>query len=429
MDEYVGPNLSHPDSTIRLVSAIHRFRCPEMGALKKVSYRKAFKTCGSHSKTKALLAKADASRASVGEALIVSQRTANENDDSVVRATTEYLPVMGQLLLSCKIQPETARLDEKLMFEWSSGIEKVKKFFRSEALMYELIMVIASNALGTAGVACRDSVNGDFAAASRGFKKSAGMMQFLAEDHLPKWIANGTGIEDKQLPAEASVGVCDSFHTYFLAVGQQMAVSTLLIKPGTPNYSLLAKLCLGVCELLEKFMTAMRSKAASKMDLIDPVFFTLVSFQIKFQRVLSTYFLSRSIWEKRVEYGLAISMLKDAMALLKAIPDIDAKSPLKMLTKDIKDFKKHNSILLAEWEKDNSTVYFDRVFPAVPENKKLQKGVIMMKPEEFVMEGGDPVHFGPPSTGKDYYARDIEMARQMQDEEMARIIQKRLNMK
>lgn len=427
MDEYVGPNLSHPDSTIRLVSAVHRFRCPEMGALKKVSYRRAFKTCGGHSRTKALLEKADASRASVAGALIVSQQTVNENDDSVVRATSEYLPIMGQLLLSCKIQPETARLDEKLLYEWSSGIEKVKKFFRSEALMYELVMVMASNALGNAGVACRDSVNGDFAAASRGFKKSAGMMQFLAEDLLPKWIANGTGIEDKQLPAEANVGVCDSFHTYFLAVGQQMAVSTLLIKPGTPNYSLLAKLCLGVCELLEKFMTAIRTgKAAAKMDLIDSVFFTLVSFQIKFQRALSTYFLSRSIWEKKEEYGLAISMLKDAMALLKAIPEIDAKSPLKMLKEDIKDFKKHNSILLAEWEKDNCTVYFDRVFPAVPENRKLQKGVIMMKPEQFVMEDDDPVPFGHFKTD---HAQDIEMARQMQDEEMARTIQKRLNMK
>lgn len=431
-DYPLGPDLGHPDSVIRLASAIHRFRMPEMGATRKISYVRSFKSVGSHPKTKALTAKADASRASLGEALVASHRTTNTNHDAVVRAADEYLPLMNQILLSCKIQPETARLDEKLLFEWASGMEKNKKFFKSEALMYELVMTISSKAMGTAGVACDASIAGDFAASSRGFKAASGMMQFLAEDHLPKWIARGTAIEDKQLPAEASVGVCDAFHTYFLAVGQQMAVATVLIKPGTPNYSLLSKLCLGISELLEKFTTTIRSKAPNQKERIDPAFFKLVTFQINFQRALSTYFLSRTVWEKNEEYGLAIAMLKDAISGMKTraspgekgLPEIDSKSPLKSLLSDIKDFKKHMNLLLADWEHDNMKVYFDRMLPFVPEDRKLHKGVIMMKPEMFIIEDVDPVPLGTyAKTGAEdlgQFHDDAALARQLQDMELAK---------
>mmetsp|Transcript_6279 Transcript_6279/g.9200 ORF Transcript_6279/g.9200 Transcript_6279/m.9200 type:complete len:89 (+) Transcript_6279:199-465(+) len=43
MSENVGPNLNTPVELIRLASAIHRFRCPEVGS-KKLSFERAFKT-------------------------------------------------------------------------------------------------------------------------------------------------------------------------------------------------------------------------------------------------------------------------------------------------------------------------------------------------------------------------------------------------
>lgn len=427
----LGPDLGHPDSTIRLVSAVHRFRVPEMGAGKKISFTRAFKSAGSHSKTKALMAKADASRASLGEALIASHRTTTSDHSAVVRAASEYLPLMNKILLSCKIQPETARLDEKLIFEWASGMELKKKFCKSEALMYELVMVIVCNAMGTAGVACDASIAGDFAGSSRGFKAASGMMQFLAEDHLPKWIARGTSIEDKELPAEASVGVCDAFHSYFLGVGQQMAIATVLIKPGTPNYSLLSKLCLGITELLEKFVNTIRTRAAVQMSRMDKEFFTLITFQINLQRALSQYFMARSVWEKKEEYGLAIAMLKEAMQGMKTrdiptgkgLPPIEKKSPLKVLENDVKDFKKHMNTLLGSWEHDNSKVYFDRMYDFVPEERKLHKGVVMMKSEPFVMEEVDPVPLGPPGKpgeeDNSQFHDDAALARRLQDLETA----------
>jgi hypothetical protein len=54
-DGPVGPDLTIPDSLIRLTTAVHRFRCPDIGA-KKLSYEKSFKTSSSsHVETKALV--------------------------------------------------------------------------------------------------------------------------------------------------------------------------------------------------------------------------------------------------------------------------------------------------------------------------------------------------------------------------------------
>ena len=58
--------------------------------------------------------------------------------------------------------------------------------------MYELIMTIATEAMGTAGMACDSCTEGKFADACRDFKKAAGIMEFLEEEQLPKvsfrWI-------------------------------------------------------------------------------------------------------------------------------------------------------------------------------------------------------------------------------------------------
>jgi len=124
-------------------------------------------------------------------------------------------------------------------------------------------------------------------------------------------------------------------------------------------------------------------------------------------------------------------MLKDAMQEMRTrdsptgrgLPPIDYKSsPLKMLDKDIKDFKKHMNTLLKEWEHDNNKVYFDKNYDFVPEEKKLHKGLIMMKPEPFVPEEVDPVPLGPPNAEIDssQYHDDAAMARRMQDMEVGK---------
>lgn len=52
-DDYIG----HPDSCIRLASAVHRFKVPMMDPDQKLSFVKSFKTTGTHPKTKTLMLK------------------------------------------------------------------------------------------------------------------------------------------------------------------------------------------------------------------------------------------------------------------------------------------------------------------------------------------------------------------------------------
>lgn len=439
-DAPIGPDLNHPDAMIRLVSAVHRFQCPEMLQARKVSFSKSFKTVAVLPSTKELMQKADEARSNLAENIVNSRRKKNTPQIAVVQSTKEYTPFINSILLSCKIQSENARLDKRLIFEWASGLEQKQKSYSSEALMYELVMVIACEGMGTAGNACDDSLDGKFAVATRGFARAAGIFQHLAEMQLPKWISNGTSIESADLPAEVSVPVCDAFATYYLAVGQQMAVSTVLMKPGVPNYSLLAKLTKGIAELLEQFVSTMRSKASNSMAKMDNNFFILVTLQLTLQDALSLYFLARSLWDKE-SYGLAIAIMNEAIQTMKTrasivskgMPEIGSRSPLKALNDDLNACRVHLREVLTSWEKDNSRVYFDKVPTTVPEASKIAKGIQMIKPETFDLEEVDPVHLGPdPNVKKESTRRSdppppsYNSAIQ-DDEALARELQEKLN--
>ena len=102
-DEYLG----HPDSAIRLASAVHRFKVPCIDSDQRVSFVRSFKTTGSHPKTKTLMTKADDVRQKFAAALS-AEKVSHER---VLSDATRYLPFIHQILLSCKVQPEVARLD------------------------------------------------------------------------------------------------------------------------------------------------------------------------------------------------------------------------------------------------------------------------------------------------------------------------------
>ena len=50
-------DLGHPDSAIRLASAVHRFRVPKMNKDRKLSFAKSFYTSGKHEKTRKMMLK------------------------------------------------------------------------------------------------------------------------------------------------------------------------------------------------------------------------------------------------------------------------------------------------------------------------------------------------------------------------------------
>jgi hypothetical protein len=414
-------DLSHPDSAIRLASAVHRFHCPKPNPDRKVSFASSFSSCGKHEKTRKTMLKCDDARNRLQEALLAS----TVSHERVVADARKYLPFIHTVLVSCKFQPEMARLDERLVFEWRSGIEAKSKYFKSEAIMMDVTMCILCEGLGKAGVATESSVAGEFAAASREYAAAAGIFQFLSDDHLPKWVARGTRVTEDDLPVECCIETAKGLGILFQANAQQMAVATVLIKPGTPNYSLLAKLCLGIHEQLDQFVIHMREKAFTQMTRIEKDFFTLVSFQVSLQKGLSLYFHARSLGEEQSHYGLAIAVLSEATIHLRTkdsptsatgLPDVAKVPALKGLTKDLNDLRTHMGKLLHSWEKDNSSIYFESVPRTVPSDKKLDKGLCMNKLEKYYLADADPVLLSLP-----------EDAMKRSDSDLARELQARLN--
>jgi len=263
---------------------------------------------------------------------------------------------------------------ERLLFSWESGIEfaksNKKRHFDSEALMFELVLSLATYALSESNVGCDSCIDGDFPAASRQFARTAGIFQYLGEDALPNWMANSKQHSEmeKDSLAETRVGVCVAFTSLFMAMAQQMAVATVLVKPGVPNYALIGKLCSGIADDLDSFVSTLRSKSAVHMSKLDPSFLTLITFSINVQRAVSLYFLARSLWNAS-EHGVAIAALSEATVAMRTrqspagrgLPGIEPNGPLQTLVAEVNAFRLHMSSLLKSWEKDNSLVYFDKV--------------------------------------------------------------------
>ena len=343
--------------------------------------------------------------------------------ERVTADAKRYQPLIHSILLSCKVQPDQARLDERLVFEWKSGVEHRPEAHRSEAMMYDLVMTCVCEALGHACGATENSVAGEFAAASRDYAAAAGIFDYLAEDLLPKWIAKGSNVDEKRLPAECHPATTKALSRLFMANGQQMAVATVLIKPGQPNYGLLAKLCLGIVEQLEDFVGLMRRESFEQMSRMDPDFFTLIALQINVQKSLSLYFQARDQWEQD-QHGIAIALLSESGVALRdrphptadGIPDVHQSASLQPLAGDLKDLRGHLALLLRAWEKDNSSVYFESVPQQLPAGRKLQEGLQMKKKAEYKLEEAEPVLLELP-----------EGALERSDSDLARELQERLN--
>ena len=236
--------------------------------------------------------------------------------------------------------------------------------------MYELVLVLATLALSESNLGCDACMEGKFPEASRQFSKTAGVFKLLGTDIVPNWMANSVqhAEMDKKSLAETRVGVCVAFTSLFMAMSQQMAVATILVKPGTPNFALVGKLCMGIAEDLDSFVSTLRSKSPVHMSRMDPSFLTLITFSTNVQRASSLYFLARSLWND-AEYGVAISALSEATVAMRTrtsptgrgVPEIEPNGPLQSLLVEVNGFRQHMAELLKSWEKDNQLVYFEKV--------------------------------------------------------------------
>lgn len=112
MSEWDEPkqDLGHPDSAIRLASAVHRFKVPKINSERKLSFARSFKTVGTYEKTRRAILKADELRKKLSEAVSAGK----VSHERVVADARRYQPLIHQILVSCKFQPEMARLDGEL---------------------------------------------------------------------------------------------------------------------------------------------------------------------------------------------------------------------------------------------------------------------------------------------------------------------------
>ncbi|EJK62307.1 hypothetical protein THAOC_17084 [Thalassiosira oceanica] len=397
-DSQDASNPAHPDSVIRLCSAVHRFSIPYINPNDQLSFEESFKSVScDHATTTKVLQQADNRRHDVKKLMADGKLCHSE----LSKALIDYLPLINQILLSCKFQPEAARLDKRLLFSWHSGIEvgknKKKHYFDSEALMFELVMSIATLALSESNVGCNACIEGDFASACREFAKSAGVFQYLGEELLPSWMANSQqhAEMDKQSLAETRVGVGVAFSALLQGVAQQMAVATVLVKPGTPNYALLGKLCCGIAEDLESFVSTIRKTSPIHMGRLDPNFLTLVTFSTNVQQALSLYFFGQKFMVGLRVRKATVAMRTRSTPTSRGLPEIEPNGPLQSLVAEINGFRLHMNRLLKAWEKDNQLVYFDKVPPSVPSNKGL-KAIRLKKCEKFELEALDPLPLGAP---------------------------------
>lgn len=297
--------------------------------------------------------------------------------------------------------------------------------------MYELVMTISAEGLATAGLGSDECTSGDFSAASKEFRKAAGIMDFLASVQLPQWLSK-QGVADDALPAEAKIGTCEALKALYLGVAQQMAVATVLNKKDkAPSWSMLAKLGLGIAEQFEEFVSKIRSKEPMVKSRIDVNFFTLITFQIQLQKSLSLYYHARHYWEEERDFGIAIAMMSKAIMMLrtretptgKGLPEIRKGSPLVALEKDLNVVKGHMNLILTEWEKDNTKIYFEKVPKTLPIEKTLSQGTLLMKVQEYELEEVEPIPLIlPESSHTELKASEIES-----DAELARRLQEQLN--
>jgi hypothetical protein len=404
------PNkLSPPDSCVRLACAVHRFKVPRID--RKVDFAKAFKSVGQADKTRKLMLLADDQRERLDDAL-----SGKLSAERVLAEAKRYQPMIHTILVSCKVQSEQARLDERLVFEWKSGVEENANSYKSEAIMFDLVMTIVCDGLGRCASAAENSMQGEFAAASRDYAAAAGVFEFLTNDHLPKWISKGNPLKtDEQLPSECYAPFTNALSLLFMANAQQMAVATVLVKPVEPNYSLVGKLCLGISDQLEDFLDLLRKEAFNQMSRLDKDFLTLLTFQIAIHKSLSLYFQARAEWNT-CEYGIGIALMSEAAVMLNEAPDIASNSSLKIMTADLKDLRQHMAIVLRSWEKDNSYVFFQAVPQSVPAGHKLKEGLRMNKSTKYELEEAEPVLLKLP---------DVPLQRT--DSDLARELHERLN--
>jgi len=95
------------------------------------------------------------------------------------------------------------------------------------------------------------------------------------------------------------------------------------------------------------------------------------------------------------------------------MPDVAKITSLSAMLGDLNDLRSHMGMVLREWEKDNSNVFFDTVPRSVPSDKKLERGVRLNKMDKYHFADVDPVLLSVPENA--LVRTDSDLARELQE--------------
>ncbi|GBG26085.1 Hypothetical Protein FCC1311_023052 [Hondaea fermentalgiana] len=325
---------------------------------------------------------------------------------NVVAAVENYLPSVYKITHSME-QSATAqiRLNKPLEFSWTSVLvkkNKQRKEYKCQVLVYEVCFILTVQAMAHYNVARmlldpeRPNRAANLVAAAKELRKGAGILEYVSQVMLPRWVNPPENRPPEVMPAVVAV-----LAEYFVCMAQRLTVQQAILK-GTPA-STVGKLLLGLSERSHNLVGSVRRLGPVVDTLFEPIVEepALVS---TMSHALAMKFLGDAAKDKG-KPGEAVAFLSLAVDQLNGIifsPTMD-----KLLRPEVEAARVEILDKYHVYREDNEKIYFE----GVPTRDRLNvpAGSFIATAVDFEMPEVDAVAFGTPP-GEQHHEADAQNA-------------------
>jgi len=325
-----------------------------------------------------------------------------------------HLPQLFKLMVSLNSQPPV-RLETALIFTWQSEFDLCH--FTYQELVFELAMMLYTKAIlqhKEANRLYRDNLTLNCGQAGQLYLSAAGILQYLGEVLLPKWITQTGPVR----PPAVSANFCLFLANYFELVAQSSAIVKMMSKPvaegASRPFGLLGKLCQALVDraivALDQLSADRDISARMHKDRADII--EMVCYYREVGTALAVYYLGESYRIKN-ETGIALTYLHKAKNMFRdqnppggsrrnqptpydpSHPGI----PHNLFTVEIGGILKNIDESIRQADRDNRMVYF-QIIPPEAELPPMPAGVQAMSKTRFDVShwesSGDIIMLSPP---------------------------------
>ena len=242
MTDFVSQDCLH-----RVCASLHKFRVPLCKNNGGVDYEASFVSSSGSEEATALVKNLNITR----KQMLVELSSPTNTGSMRLSCVDAYLPLIASLLNSLNMQPPVT-IEKQFVFEWRGAFNSDPNLYsQSSEMVFEVGMVLHTKAVLHYSLAY-EMLQGDTVSnlqlAGQNLKTAAGIMKFLGQDLLPKWLAGPAGKCSR--PPELSEEVCLAYAELFTASAQQMAFVKALTKVGGSPPVILSKVGAGVVSLI-----------------------------------------------------------------------------------------------------------------------------------------------------------------------------------